>query len=248
VVKNKTTKRSRKRARGGSNRGYTNTRGYDRGTGMSGRPGDPTAGSKLILTKNIFSSDTVVIPLRYMIPLQGLAAAGQTLGSVRYSNNAYDVDSALGSTSMAGFAEWAAIYSKFRVLEMDYDFTFMNDEAFPVQVLSGFSCTSVASTALGMNYGENPYFKTAFCSPSGGQNRARLRGHVRIADIAGTKQALFDDLYTGSTTSSTLSTNGTIYLYAGVGSAGTMFTAASCAVGGFVTLLCQFYRRNMLTT
>ncbi len=132
---------------------------------------------------------------------------------------------------------------------MSYQFTFINSETFPVQVISGFSAgAAIATGALGMNYAENPYFRTSFCSGVTSMNRTTLRGQVNVPDIFGTKQGYYDDTFTGSTTSSTLPTASTVSLYAGTGSGGIPYTAAGVTVGGWVSLLVQFFRRNNLTT
>jgi len=81
--------------------------------------------------------------------------------SVRFGTNAYDVDPALGSTAMAGFAEFAAFYKKFRTLKIRYKFSVSNSEAFPMTIIHGCSTTVVASGSLGIGYSTNPLFTTA---------------------------------------------------------------------------------------
>jgi len=208
---------------------------------------DATYGSALILTKNIFASDSLVIPLKYVIPYQSLSNVGNPLASIRLTSNAYDVDAALGSTAMAGFAEYAAIYSRFRTLAMRYKFSFANQETFPVSCFSGFLTTSISSGSLGANYVENPYMHAIkVVGPLTGNGTTDQSGSIEIAKLFGTKQAVYDDLFTGSTTSSTLSSSATAYLYAGT--ACTTGTASGCIIQGEVVLLIQFYKRNSLVS
>lgn len=201
------------------------------------------SGSTFTLTKNVLSSDSLIVPLRYVLPIAVLTGAG-VANSLRYTSNAYDVDSALASTAMAGFTEYAALYARFRTLQMSYHFEVSNQENFGVQVISGFSLAQISSTALGANYSENPYFKLSMCGSSGGMNKVSHRQSASVAQVVGSAQALFDDLYTGSTTSSTLATAGTMNLY--LGTISPAIPVNGVTISGYVTLLIQFYRRTML--
>lgn len=174
-----------------------------------------TYGRGFLLYRGIGMPDNLTTRLRYVIPLQ-IVTGGGLVNSLRFSTNAYDVDSALASTAMAYFSELAAIYGYFRTIAMHYNFQVMNPEGvIPVNVVHGFSRTSFSATALGANYGENPYIYSKMMNWKGGLSELILRQGRTVATIAGTKQAIYDDLYTGSTSSSTLATNGTIYCYIG---------------------------------
>jgi len=168
------------------------------------------------------------------------------LSSQRYTSNVYDVDAALASTAMTAFAEYAALYSRFRTLEMSYDFTVVNLEAFGIRIFSGFAVGSISSGSLGANYSANPYFKDKIVGSVTGNNVKTLSGRVRTQDLFGTRQALYDDLFTGDTQSSTLSTTGTVSLYLGVESPAV--PVAGYTYAGHVTLLCQFFRRRFITS
>jgi len=202
-------------------------------------------GNVLCLSKNIFAADSLCVPLRYILPYQSISNVGNSLASIRLTSNAYDVDSALGSTSMAGFTEYAAIYSRFRTLAMSYTFSFANQETFPVSVFSGFMTTSLSSGSVGANYCENPYMHALrVIGPLTGNGITTQKGSVDIPRLFGASGALEDDLYTGSTTSSTLSSTGTAHLYAAT--ACNVGTASGVICQGEVTLFIQFYRRNAL--
>jgi len=197
------------------------------------------------MSKNIFAADSLAVPLRYILPYQAISNTGNSLASIRLTSNAYDVDSALGSTSMAAFTEYAAIYSRFRTIAMSYTFCFANQETFPVSVFSGFMTNSISSGSLGANYCENPYMHALrVIGPLTGNGVVTQKGSVEIARLFGAKQALYDDLFTGSTTSSTLSSSATANLYAAT--ACNIGTASGVICQGEVTLFVQFYRRNAL--
>lgn len=202
-------------------------------------------GQGVILTKSIFAWDYIVVPLKYVVPNILLTTGANAICRI-FQNDAYDVDTALGSTAMAGFTEYAAIFSRFRTLEMSWDFSFSNQEAIGICAIAGASPTLLTTTTLGLNYAENPHFKMAEMGAVGGQNRARLTGKASIQSITGTKQALYDDLFTGSTTSSTLATTGHVYVYGGVVSPAATVLAAGAHFSGSITLLVHFYRRNAL--
>jgi hypothetical protein len=172
---------------------------------------------------------------------------GGVAASIRFRNDAYDVDPALASTAMPGFVELGQIYSRFRTIGMKYKFSAANQEAFSLTVIHGFSGSSIASGSLSITYAGNPMFSTSILGPLTGQNRGVFRGNRSVRAIAGTDQPLFDDIYTGSTTSSTLPTAGTVYCYFGIITPVVM-TAAGCLVTVEVALDLEFYRPNFLAS
>lgn len=176
----------------------------------------------------------------------GTAAA--TLSSVRYTTNAYDVDPTLASTAMPGFTELAALYARFRTLRMAYKFNVCNAEAFPVHVIHGFSNVSVASGSLGMNYGGNALMSCSILGPLTGQGRSIFSRSASVGQISGSTQYLYDDVFTGSTTSSTLATAGTCYCYLGLSAGANVFTAAGAIVQVEITLHVRLSRPTFLVS
>jgi hypothetical protein len=170
---------------------------------------------------------------------------GALLANIRFTTNAYDVDPTLASTAMAGFSELAALYARFRTLHMSYKFTAYNQEAFPVSILHGFSCVVISSAALGLNYAENPLMSSHMLGPLTGQGRAVYRKSASVQEISGTAQSLYDDLYTGSTTSSTLASAGTCHCYFGVVSNANL-TAAGVLVTAEISLRVRLYRPTFI--
>lgn len=205
---------------------------------------DSRSGSVWSIPKWLGFPDATRATLRYIIPLAQLTGGGTT-NSFRYTSNAYDVDAALASTAMAYFAELAVVYSRFRTLGMRYHFKITNQEAFPCQTIYGFMTNSLGSTSVGANYSGNPYMKSDILSAiNGSRSTSTYEGGCSIENLFGSNQALFDDLFTGSTTSSTLSSSATANLYIGTVSASVPVNGQF--VCGWVELDVLFNRRNSL--
>lgn len=186
-----------------------------------------------------------VTDLKYSVQGQ-LTSVGAVRTSFQYRTEAYDVDPLLASTAMPGFAELSTIYARWRCLRMSYKVDFANMEAFPLTVFTGFSNSSIASGSITEAMMGNPLWKNKMIGPITGDGVARLTDSKTITQISGTKQALYDDLFTGSTQSATLPTAGTCYCYAALVSP-VVLTAAGCIVNVVVTLKLQFYRPATLS-
>lgn len=194
--------------------------------------------------RGIAYPDSLRTNLKYIIPLQQILGGGTT-NSLRFTSNAYDVDSALASTAMAYFAELALVYSRFRTLGMKYQFHVSNQELFPQAIIHGFATNSIGATALGQNYASGPYIRTDLLSDVRGNAANKIcSGAITIQKLFGTPQALYDDLYTGSTTSSTLATAATGNCY--IGSVSAAIPVSGWFVTGFIELDVLFTRRNSL--
>lgn len=179
--------------------------------------------------------------LTYLV-LDVLASVGAFGASLRFQSNAYDVDPALASTAMAGFAELATIYQRFRTIGMAYQFSCFNQELFGMTLIHGFSNTSIASGGLGIGYAGNPLFRSTAIGGVNGMSLKTCSGSATVVQIVGTAQPLYDDLFTGSTTSSTLPTSGTVYCYLGWLSNANAGTALGVNVTVRVTLRVRFYK------
>jgi len=218
-----------------------------RSRNASGVMSEPKSGGLVL-----YKSPRVVMPATYTTKLRYLlntvlTGVGNTQASNQYRSEAYDVDPAFASTAMPGFTEMAAIYQRYRTLRLSYKFTCANQEAFPVTIIHGFSAISISAASLNYQYAGNPLFSTAILGPLTGQCRGIFRKSAAVTQIVGTKQPLYDDLYTGSTTSATLPSAGTVYCYIGAFSP-IALTAAGIYCGIEVTLDVQFYRSRLLLT
>jgi len=189
-------------------------------------------------------ADSLRTKLRYVLPFQTVLNAGSLVSSLRFTSNAFDVDASLGSTAMAYFSEIAAMYSRFRTLGMKYKFQVSTNEVHSIAYVHGFMSQSLSSTGVGLNYAEGPYVFTAVSGGINADPTKTFEGQVAVSKFFGTQQALVDDTFTGSTTSSTLPASGTLYLY--IGAVSTAFLAAGFDVTGFVELDLLFYDRNAL--
>lgn len=126
-------------------------------------------------------------------------AAGTT-AMVRYTvNGAYDVDPVLGSTSTPGFAEWATLYTYYRVVKSGYKIEICNNEAFPVRVYSLFQNTD-PGTVGNLQFPGNPLAKSFLLSAKGGQDRTVLRDTQQTAVITGARGVEFEDNYRAAVT------------------------------------------------
>ncbi len=199
----------------------------------------------MIPRRSLAFPDSLRTSLRYILPLQQVLGGGTT-NSLRMTSNAYDVDSALASTAMAYFSELALVYSRFRTLGMKYQFQVTNQELFPQAMIHGFSTTSVSATGLGQNYASGPYLYTHLLEDVRGSRTRLFNGSITIEKLFGTTQALYDDLFTGSTTASTLASAATGYCY--IGSVSAAIPVAGWFVTGFIELDVLFTRRNSLIT
>jgi hypothetical protein len=134
-----------------------------------------------------------------------LTNAGLTYASFRLRpSSAFDVDPAVGGSSMIGFNELAAIYGKYRVLSSSLEVQVDNKELFPVHV-----CAFATNFDLGNNYaGVQSYFgnsvaKWRHLSAIGGQDRGKIiLPNITSEMIAGTRTANFDDDYASAVTTS----------------------------------------------
>lgn len=203
-----------------------------------------------ILAVPFYKSPRVVMPeefdttLHYIVQDVVTAVGGQ-LASIRFRTEAYDVDPAIASTAMPGFAEFAAFYQRFRTLELGYKFSCANQEAFSLTMIHGYSTSSISSGALAITYAGNPLFSSSILGPATGMNTKTFMNNKSVVQIAGTSQPLYDDLYTGSTTSATLATAGTVYCHLGVVGP-VVLTALGVLVTVDISLRIRFYRPNLL--
>jgi hypothetical protein len=184
---------------------------------------------------------------RYITTLNA-ATAASTLSSHRYQTNAYVVDASVASTAMPGWTELGTLYARFRTLDIGYKFNIANMEGFPVHVIHGFSNVVIASGSLTMQYAGNPLFRSTILATASGQSRACVQRRAAVTTIAGTSQALYDDLYTGSTTSNTLASAGTCHAYLGLSAGTNTFTALGVVVQVEITLRVRLSRPTFILT
>lgn len=114
---------------------------------------------KVVLFKDIVPPK-LVTRLKYIVQTS-LYNAGLSIASKQLNaNGVYDVDPALATTSVPGFAEFASLYWKYRVLKVKSTCTFINREAFPMLINLGFENTFFAANTKGKSYFDTKDQKT----------------------------------------------------------------------------------------
>lgn len=173
------------------------------------------------LEQNLFSQhkDTYILPKRYRVMPPSLITrlvfqstahsplnnAGATFASVRFRpSSAFDVDPALGGTSMPGFNEVAGIYGRYRCLRFRADVTGVNLEANPVNMI-----VFMSNFDLGNNYSQvqsqfgNTFSRYRYLSPQGGMDRATIRTPWwSITEYVGSDAPMVDTDFSASISSS----------------------------------------------
>ena len=183
--------------------------------------------------------------LKYVLPIANNTSTLNALQSFRFTSNGYDVDAALASTAMAGFGEWAAMYSRARTLWMKYNFTITNSDTGGCALFGGFiPGVSLGSTSVGDNYTENRHWKRKAVGNGMGVSTKSVSGFATVEGVFGNKGVLTDDTFQYSTSSSTLATTSTMVLYAGT--AKPLLPVAGFTIQGTIELCIKFERKVAL--
>jgi hypothetical protein len=189
------------------------------------------------------TADSLLVRLRY--PIAGTIAAAATVISKRYTpNGAYDVDPVLGSTATPGFAEYAALYSYYRVSHYNLNITFTNLDNLSVALYTvntntdpgtaGTNYYLYAQSALGRTMELAPFYS--------GKGTARLRQRVDVSKILGMTPAQADSFRSVTTSIPT----DLVYFGFGIKSvAGTNFSNG-IGFAGYIEMDVKFYARNEL--
>jgi hypothetical protein len=146
--------------------------------------------------------DNVVTTLVYQDTILNRNNVGGLVCSWRYRlNSVFDPDPLLGSGAISGFAEWAGIYTHYRVLSYTYDFSVANNETFPLMVVAAPTLPDIGSNTSNLDQlPEVPYGRKSLLSAKGGQDRTRIRGHISIAKLEGSMEPLTDSSFSSQVT------------------------------------------------
>jgi len=187
------------------------------------------------------SADSVTVKLRY--PIRGTLAGAVTVVSKRWQPNAaYDVDPVLGSTSTPGFAEYAALYTYYRVRSFKLNVKFSNLDNLSVALYSVVSNTDpgVAGTNY-YDYAQSAFGRTYELAPFySGAGSVTHRQTVDISKLVG-MPVMQADSFRAVTTG-----NPTDLVFWGFGiysNAGTNF-ANGVGYDGFIEMNVRFYSRQ----
>lgn len=161
-------------------------------------------------------------------------------------NGAFDPDPLLGSGSLTGFTEYAALYGNYRVMDFTYEVKIASLETAPMIVLIAPTATDIGGNYSGTNeLSEFPHGRSDLISAQGGMDRCTFSGAWCPADIFGDRAEYFGDDNFGAGTGS----NPSFQLYLNVG----IYKPTSALVSGVVAKVrlgykVMFYgKKNVLT-
>lgn len=198
---------------------------------------------------DVILPDRVFTRLRFWGTSQLTVTTGgavQTSSRFRPSS-AFDVDPLLGSTTMSGFAELAAIYGSYRVRSSEITLHFTNQSAV------GLACTvlplnadpgAAPAQAVVLSWPENPYAKTKIVGTSGSPSIV-LKSKMTTGKIFGTDSVYLDDNFAALVTASPANN----WFWA-IGVITNLSPAANSTVFVEVniTIDCEFFNRKFLQT
>jgi len=160
-------------------------------------PSDPQGRANI--SRYLITPDKIIAKLKF-IPTGFMNNAGVTSASRSfYANGLFDVDAALGGTSVAGFTEWMNFYRNYRVLKLRVVGEYMNRESDAMQV--GFVCTPVlfALNTYFASMNQSKHTHTKLLSSKGGMDRCKFDLLFDLAVIWGDqKEYLSEAGFTGS--------------------------------------------------
>lgn len=130
--------------------------------------------------------------LRYVDRKSVTGAAGYWTSEWR-ANSMYDIDyNAVGHQPM-GFDQLAALYHRYRVYGLAYDFTIINEGTEPIQLT--MYCDNTTGVTIDPNdAAEKKNARTVYVGGSGGKQISRLKGYLNIKKMLGYKSNTDDDL------------------------------------------------------
>lgn len=160
-------------------------------------------------------ANSMSVVLKYQDPDWIYGNSGNTVWSIRFRmNSVYDPDPHVFSGGVITyFNEYAALYSRYRVVKFDYSVTCVNSTDAPV-----IFTVAPSKEDLGDNYtdmlelSEITKGRTALLSANGAQNKQTIGGSVNLATYSGYPGYLTDDI-----TSSRVDTNPSTLFYLNVG-------------------------------
>lgn len=191
--------------------------------------------------------DAVTVEMPFMY--QGIIAnAGLAYASARFiTNGIYDPDPTIGGNSFLGLYEWGQLYNYFRPLQVFYEVTLINQEAFPMSVYLYNLNTDPGGTVgtAGGYYAEQQFGKRSMVGPlTAGNSKHTFRGRVSFSALLGEKGDLMaDDNYRGICASANPSDG----FYLGFNSeANVVQTALGMLYTIVLKVVCTFYDRKAL--
>lgn len=164
-----------------------------------------------------------------------------------HTNAPYDVDPIFGSTAMAGFSQWAALYHFVRALRYRVIVEVTNNEPNPVTVFFIHSNNDQGTTGTSAQaQAGNPLTKTILLSPNGYGGTKRIVMSHTISQIVGSPAPKTEDNYRSLTNAipADLTWFG---IYLNMGSVNTLTAFKGVQYSLRIEQVCHFYGRNILT-
>lgn len=176
----------------------------------------------------------VITTLKYIVNGTLNNVGGATASRQMNANGIYDVDPAVASTAVPGFAEWITFYQRYRVLKVRSSCKYSNSEAFAVVVNLGFEPVFYAANAKTQAYYEGSCQKNDLLPVQSRVVGRPLSMTKRTVDVVGDAMALNDLNYTG-----TSGTNPASLFYTSISA--TSVTGAFFTVGNGVAIRWEIF-------
>jgi len=216
------------------------------GTGVTTVATIPKAGSKIPRMSQVVP-DKVIVPLKYIFNGILNNAAGMIASKSFKGNSAFDIDPAVGSQAIPGFAEWAAFFQNYRVRKVGYRAEFMTRDA-SIPYIGALAAvvphiTPFTANTFGVANYENARSKVVLLSAQNGKPII-MKGSFPLHEIVGDVACYTDDDY-GSTTNT--NPNNLVFLTVSYSTE----PIATAIVAGMAMRLeifqdCEFYNRRVL--
>lgn len=198
-------------------------------------------GGRNLRPSPVEAADSMTVRLRY--PIRGTLAAAATVIAKRYTPNAaYDVDPVLGSTSTPGFAEYAALYTYYRVERFRVHLVVTNLDNLSLSLYSTCSNTDPGTAGTNYNgYAQSAFGKTFELAPFySGRGTQTINQNIDVPKVLGMSTAQADSFRSVTTSIPT----DLVYWGFGIYSnAGTNF-ANGVGYTGYFEMHVRFYSRQ----
>lgn len=190
----------------------------------------------------LISPDIFETRFKYTV-MGAMNSAGAGHYGIRFRPTAlYDVDPVLGSTAIAGFNEYAALYNNYRVVSFTTKFVPLNLESFPIHVVlavSNLDPGAGPAAVVVKSWFDQSQSKDGDLSAKFGVDKVILTNSINVQKYVGSRAQQFDDSYASQV--STVPTNN-VFVNLGIYSPSTNF------VNGIIyrvtfTIVAQFYER-----
>jgi len=155
------------------------------------------------------------VVLKYQDPAWIYGNASNYVWSIRFRmNSAYDPDPhVLSGGSMAYFSEYAALYTRYRVIRFSYSVTAINNTDTPVKFTVAPSKEDLGDNYTNMEELSEVYKgRSALLGQNGSMNRSTISDTIDMATYAG-----FPGYKTDDTTSARVDTNPSVLFYLNIG-------------------------------